>query len=104
MRKIVKCFIIAHLIIGLMFQCVQAADTPNRITKNDPGQRPGIENPIPTEVIVEQTWLGRNKWWVILGVVVAGAAAAAAGGGGGGDEPSPPPVNTDKDGQVSVTW
>lgn len=101
------CGVLALLMLNVVFSDAAFARKTKKlkkITKSSPSIITSVQEPIPVEVVEsDQGWLGRNKWWVLLGIVAAGGAAAAAGGGGGGngdDDTS----DTGDTGKVTVYW
>lgn len=83
-----------------------------KITKNDPVIVTSPQEAIPFEKQEGgESFIGKNKWWILLGLVAAGGAAALAGGGGGGgdssdndDDSNNNNNNSGDTGNVTVSW
>ena len=99
--------VVAALMVHLIVIDTAFAKPKLKITKSEPTVVTSPLTNIPVEKEVgKESWLSRNKWWVLLGAVAAGGAAAAAaggGGGGGGDDDNGSSGGGDT-GNVTVSW
>lgn len=80
-----------------------------KITKNDPVLVTSPQESIPVERKEGgETFISKNKWWILFGLVAAGGAAALAAGGGSSDKNSSNDdtnINNGGDtGSVTVSW
>ena len=111
MIKRIVCGILVTVVLNMVWVDVTFAQKTKKIrkiTRTSPSIILTYPEPVPVEIIKsEQGFLGRNKWWILLGAVaVGGAAAAAAGGGGGGDGDNNDGGSTGSgdSGSVTVSW
>lgn len=100
--------VVAVLMVHLIVLDTAFARSKLKITKSDPTVVTSPLANIPVEKqAAKESWLSRNKWWVLLGAVAAGGAAAAAaggGGGGGGDDDDGNGSGGGDTGNVTVSW
>ncbi|MBU0991078.1 MAG: hypothetical protein KJ737_01180 [Proteobacteria bacterium] len=108
MKKCFKktgCVFFAVLMVHVVIidMAIGAPSKPKmKITKSEPTIVTSPLENIPSEKQEGgESWLSKNKWWVLLGAVAAGGAAAAASGGGGGGGGSSDSGDT---GNVTVSW